>query len=57
VNRQKVHAKAAVQIIVDVAKVIPDVSILRVSAVKDNRIAKRMVKGLGSPKVEDMHPR
>jgi hypothetical protein len=38
-------------------KAIPDVSILGVSVVKDNWISRRIVEGLGPPKVGDMHPR
>jgi ribosomal-protein-alanine N-acetyltransferase len=60
VHRLKGHAKAAIRIIVDVAKAFLDVSILKLSVlvvVKDNRISRQIVEGLGSPKVGDMHPR
>ena len=51
-HRLKGHAKAAIRTMVDVAKAFPDVSILKLSVlvvVKDNRISRQIVEGLGSP--------
>jgi [ribosomal protein S5]-alanine N-acetyltransferase len=50
-HRRRGHAKAAMRIMIDVARSVQDVKVLRASVVPENNISRRVVESAGLKKV------